>query len=295
MAENAVLFVTYGFLKRAMADEAAGENEKRLPLWKRLVAGAGTGVAVSFALTPFELVKCRMQVQAMQAPAFASVVSTSGTGAGAAQTASSSAAAGVVYRNPLHCVADTVRTGGIRALFRGNLSTLAREIPATTAWFNVCVTHAHLPTAALPRAASIIQHCQSRVIIAVEPIPPTRDATPSSYDFVSSLYPAPVKPDGEKGDPPLSWTMLAGSCAGVAYWSANFPADTVKSRVQTDPTLAGRGTLEVARSIAREEGIRALYRGLGITVIRAAPSHALLFATYEIFFDLLPVKGAPSA
>lgn len=81
--------------------------------------------------------------------------------------------------------------------------------------------------------------------------------------------------------------MFSGSCAGVAYWSANFPADTIKSRVQTDPALAQRTPLDLARTIAREEGVGALYRGWGITVLRAAPSHALIFATYELFFGVL--------
>jgi len=32
----------------------------------------------------------------------------------------------------------------------------------------------------------------------------------------------------ERGqDVPLMWTAFSGSCAGVAYWTVPFPADTV--------------------------------------------------------------------
>jgi len=34
-------------------------------------------------------------------------------------------------------------------------------------------------------------------------------------------------------------------------------------------------------SMARNEGVGSLYRGWGITVLRAAPAHALIFACYE--------------
>ena len=38
---------------------------------------------------------------------------------------------------------------------------------------------------------------------------------------------------------------------------------------------------ECARIVWREQGIKGLYRGCGITVARAAPSSAFIFAIYE--------------
>lgn len=43
----------------------------------------------------------------------------------------------------------------------------------------------------------------------------------------------------------------------------------------------GRGFVETFLYIYRTEGVRALYRGWGITAARAAPAHALIFAVYE--------------
>merc|ERR1712039_267656 len=84
-----------------------------------------------------------------------------------------------------------------------------------------------------------------------------------------------------KSDIPLGWSALAGSAAGVSCWGVPFPADTVKSKLQTDPRFAGTPGVEVFRTILREEGLSGLYRGAGITCMRAAPAHALLFVARE--------------
>jgi len=87
---------------------------------------------------------------------------------------------------------------------------------------------------------------------------------------------------GKKSDVPLAYTALAGSAAGVCYWTIPFPADTVKSKLQTDPRFAGRAFDDVFRTVIREDGVRGLYRGVGITAARAAPAHAALFFAYEV-------------
>lgn len=73
----------------------------------------------------------------------------------------------------------------------------------------------------------------------------------------------------------------------MAYWSAFYPADTVKSKLQSDPLYASESFVSGFRRIVAEEGPRGLYRGWGITAARAAPSHALIFAVYETVSDLL--------
>ena len=78
--------------------------------------------------------------------------------------------------------------------------------------------------------------------------------------------------------------MLAGATAGVSYNFVFYPADTIKSRMQTEELMTSgtRGTFwEVGRKLWREHGIGGLYRGCGITVGRAAPSSAFIFAVYE--------------
>ncbi|KAG7176636.1 mitochondrial ornithine transporter 1-like [Homarus americanus] len=74
-------------------------------------------------------------------------------------------------------------------------------------------------------------------------------------------------------------TMFCGGIAGVILWVAIFPADVVKSRIQvagsTDPMS------KVLLGIYRNEGILALYNGLGPTVLRTFPATGALFLAYE--------------
>lgn len=68
-----------------------------------------------------------------------------------------------------------------------------------------------------------------------------------------------------KQDVPLGFSALSGSFAGVGYWGVPYPADSIKSRIQTDPRMAGKGFFEIGRLMVAEEGIASLYRGCGMT------------------------------
>ena len=48
-----------------------------------------------------------------------------------------------------------------------------------------------------------------------------------------------------KRDVPLGYSALAGSIAGIGYWGVPYPADTIKSRIQTDPRMEGKGFIEI--------------------------------------------------
>jgi ornithine carrier protein len=84
-------------------------------------------------------------------------------------------------------------------------------------------------------------------------------------------------------------SALSGACAGAAYNLTFFPADTIKSTMQTEaelrPALAGtmgqRSFGAVARELYRARGLRGLYAGCGITVARSVPSSALIFLIYD--------------
>ena len=88
----------------------------------------------------------------------------------------------------------------------------------------------------------------------------------------------------------LPWeSALSGACAGAAYNLAFFPADTIKSTIQTEaelrPESAGalgqRSFGTVAKELYRARGLRGLYAGCGITVARSVPSSALIFLIYD--------------
>lgn len=87
----------------------------------------------------------------------------------------------------------------------------------------------------------------------------------------------------KKSDLPLVFSALSGSVAGMAYWCVPFPADTAKSYLQTDPKFAGKSIAFVLRSVYNTAGLKGIYRGLPVTLTRAAPAHFVIFITYEYF------------
>ena len=97
------------------------------------------------------------------------------------------------------------------------------------------------------------------------------------YETVCALF---RKEKDEKLNPGVY--MLAGAFAGVSYWTIPFPADTVKSRIQTAPPGVNLKFWPVLFDIVRKEGVAALYRGWFITVLRAAPANAAVFYSYEM-------------
>lgn len=84
---------------------------------------------------------------------------------------------------------------------------------------------------------------------------------------------------------PMHQQMTAGAVAGMGYNFIFYPADTIKSRMQTEDVrkiAGGRTTfMVVGQTIWQEHGLKGLYRGCGITVARSAPSSAFIFTIYE--------------
>lgn len=151
---------------------------------------------------------------------------------------------------PLSLIASVYRHQGFLGFWRGQLGTLIRETGGSAAWFGSYETVTALFRRLRP--------------------PPTAS--------VDSLTTSPSLPIWQQ--------MLAGATAGMSYNFVFYPADTIKSRMQTeDVSSLTRGAkqtfLGVGKALWREQGLKGLYRGCGITVARAAPSSAFIFAVYE--------------
>lgn len=89
-----------------------------------------------------------------------------------------------------------------------------------------------------------------------------------------------------------SGDALAGVMASVAAKTAVFPLDTVRKRLQvqgpTRESYAYRGipryesgVLGTLRTIAAAEGLKGLYKGLTVGLLKAAPASAITMWTYE--------------
>ena len=68
----------------------------------------------------------------------------------------------------------------------------------------------------------------------------------------------------------------------------------MKTRIQTAPWDTPRAELKmvnVCRSIVREHGWRFMFRGLGVTLVRAFPVNATVFPVYEFTLNHLVSSG----
>lgn len=147
---------------------------------------------------------------------------------------------------PAKVIRDVYRREGIAGFWRGQLGTLLRETGGGAAWFGCYETF----TLFFRQRAQAIT--------------------------------------GEK-DPtlPIWQSMIAGAGAGLGYNFSFFPADTIKSKMQTGDlgsigANGGRQTFfSVGRALYRTHGLKGLYRGCGITLLRSGPSSALIFTIYE--------------
>lgn len=88
-------------------------------------------------------------------------------------------------------------------------------------------------------------------------------------------------------------TVVSGGIGGICLWSSIFPFDVVKSRIQVQSSRDKM--LTVLLTIVRTEGVRALYRGLGPTLLRTFPSSGALFVAYEYSRQLMMTTFSPAS
>ncbi|CCF58160.1 hypothetical protein KAFR_0D05130 [Kazachstania africana CBS 2517] len=108
----------------------------------------------------------------------------------------------------------------------------------------------------------------------------------ATYAFMKKFW---IMENGGSGQIKSWQLLLSGACAGLAFNASIFPADTVKSIMQTERI----GLLEAVSKVKNTYGIAGFYRGLGITLFRAVPANAVVFFTYEklsLFFGQSPVQ-----
>lgn len=82
---------------------------------------------------------------------------------------------------------------------------------------------------------------------------------------------------------PGSWRFFAagGICAATSH-AIPTPIDVVKTRKQVDPALENKSFIVAARELVKEEGMGALWAGLGPTAFGYLLEGAVKFGTYEI-------------
>lgn len=84
---------------------------------------------------------------------------------------------------------------------------------------------------------------------------------------------------------------VAGGTAGFVQSFICSPMELVKSRMQVGDT--SKDPIECVKKIYRNNGLKGVYRGLGLTILREIPAFSSYFLTYEILTrrnDDLPVS-----
>ena len=169
----------------------------------------------------------------------------------------STGSANAIYKGPLDATRKIVKQAGIPKIFQGWWSTCLREVPAFGLYF-------------------------------------------SSYDYlkdgaISYLARQTGVKDGAPNYPQHMHTWMAsafaGGCAGSLTWAIVYPVDIIKTKVQTSPLNAHSSELKmwnILRSIVATSGWKSLFRGLGITLVRAFPVNGTIFPVYE--FTLMQIN-----
>ncbi|KAG5725248.1 Amino-acid transporter arg-13 [Termitomyces sp. T112] len=290
MAETAALFVAYSGFQDIIRSMTSRSRSEKLTIPELGLAAAGAGFATSFVITPIELVKCKMQVQMMNMPRrFRPPFSSFTAALSSLPVFSSQKHISVFSKNgpsrrqphsttviklppgPLGVVRETVRTHGFLGLWIGHTGTLVRETGGTAAWFVIKEIVAD----------ALLRHRKS-----------------DQYALSSSKV-APADTATEL----LPWeSALSGAISGAVCVVTFYPADTVKSAMQTEDELRPTGSSTARAAISHRNlvtkassqsftgtllrmyaahGLKGLYTGCGMTVARAVPSSGIIFVVYD--------------
>jgi len=83
---------------------------------------------------------------------------------------------------------------------------------------------------------------------------------------------------------PFVARLAVGSLSGALSWAVLYPFDVLKTHRQSAPLGCERPTpyRQVATELVRVDGVRALYRGFGATLLRSLPQCGFTMAVYDL-------------
>ncbi|CCH62732.1 hypothetical protein TBLA_0I00740 [Henningerozyma blattae CBS 6284] len=243
----AIRFSSYEMFRNLLTDP----QTKTITTANTFIAGVGAGVTESImVVNPMEVVKIRLQSQHLVLQEAAATASATASSAAGTATATMTAAGGnhmathaapVKYRNAIHAAYSIVREEGVATLYKGVSLTAARQATNQGANFTV-----------YSKLKEYLQESQNTTVL------------------------------------PSYQTSLIGLISGAIGPFTNAPLDTIKTRLQKEKKLSNTSSkgnwkriMEIGNQLVKEEGPRALYKGITPRVMRVAPGQAVTFTVYE--------------
>lgn len=98
----------------------------------------------------------------------------------------------------------------------------------------------------------------------------------SAYEHIRTA----IASDGRRGSEDVA-PVLAAAGAKLLASTATAPLELMRTRMQADRALAHEGIVGGATALVRREGLSALFKGLGPTLIRDVPFSCLYWLGYE--------------
>lgn len=211
-AINAIVFGAYEMARRFLNPDGTAE----MTISQGMMAGAFAGLVNCLIVTPVELIKCRQQMEGMGSKT---------------KTTSSINLMKQIYKNH-----------GFSGLYKGNLITVMREMPAYAAQFG---TYEVLKN-------YLVSHYGESTVLNF-----SAGAAAGFMCWVFS-YPQDI----------IKTKLQCDFGGAVRHYSSH-------------PILRDGGIISCARDIYRQEGLRGFWRGFSACTMRAAIANAFTFVAYE--------------
>lgn len=184
---------------------------------------------------------------------------------------------GRVYRHTGDAFVQIYRSEGLRGFYKGLLPSLfgVSHVAVQFPLYEAFKSLARERIGGEELAASTILLCSSsaKMIASVTTYPHEVLRTRLQMQPRNKPPIPPVEPKGGAG----ATATVGGGRAGAT--GAGVEAEGVKGRYT--------GVWQACKTIAREEGVRGFYKGMGVNLVRTVPSSALTILTYELIMQHL--------
>jgi len=112
-----------------------------------------------------------------------------------------------------------------------------------------------------------------------------------TYEWTKRLLATePITHGRRSDDLPLYRRTLAGASAGVVGWLSIYPLDVIRSRLMSQSPHGDQrfqGAMDCVRQTVRECGVRGLFRGLSVTLLRAGPVAGFILPAYDLIYSYI--------